>query len=640
VAQFPQLTHLDRITLTCVATLFNFIALLLTRLFKKRHDQTRFRRRQLAIKGQSMLKELGDFDASMERLVRDWNVPGIGVSILKNEEVLLARGYGHRDYTNKLPFTPATVFPIASNTKLFTAVAAGLLVDRGLLSFDRPIRDFVPSLSFYDKALDEAVTLRDMLGHRTGVPRHDMIWYEARLSPKQLFERIKFMKPAAPLRSKFIYNNMMYEAVGHIIELLTGKPWGKFVHDELLTPLGMTRTAFTITDMLAQPEYAVPFLERRDSSELWQPPYMDADESSPAGSMVASLDDMSRWLVMLMNNGRIDGKQIIPERILRATLAPGSPIPDAMGETFGFSPELNVIYGMGRQTSSYRGHLLASHGGDLRAFHSQVSYLPNEKIGVGVFVIGDHCAMLRNAVGYEIYDRVLGLAPTDWTERMLDFMKKARSTMREARHRVTPNAVPDTRPSHDLADYVGRYEHPAYGALTVALHDEQLQFEFRHAKLVLSHFHYDRFDTPDDEAEGAWSVSFQTSALGDIDRAELWLDQADAIFVRVPDALPASVIEKLVGTYVTAFGIKAAVQLNRDGKLALRFPLAPAEVLVPFKDLQFRSRLSPETTFEFVMDGDHATALRHWDSHAEMILTRIEDSEPIDTMDDDGAIYE
>ncbi|WP_436209216.1 serine hydrolase [Caballeronia sp. LjRoot31] len=91
--------------------------------------------------------------------------------------------------------TPATGFPIASNTKLFTAVAAGLLVDRGLLSFDRPIRDFVPSLSFYDKSLDEAVTLRDMLGHRTGVPRHDMIWYEAHLSPKQLFERIRFMKP-------------------------------------------------------------------------------------------------------------------------------------------------------------------------------------------------------------------------------------------------------------------------------------------------------------------------------------------------------------------------------------------------------------------------------------------------------------
>ena len=584
-----------------------------------------------------MLNELSDFDALMEKLVSEWNVPGIGVSILKDDKVLLAKGYGYRDYAQKLPFTPATGFPIASNTKLFTAVAAGLLVDRGLLSFDRPIRDFVPSLSFYDKSLDETVTLRDMLGHRTGVPRHDMIWYEARLSPKQLFERIRFMKPEAPLRTKFIYNNMMYEAVGHIIELLTGKPWDIFVHDEILTPLGMTRTAFSITGMLAQPEFAVPFLEKRDSSELWQPPYMDADESSPAGSMVASLDDMSRWLVMLMNGGRLDGKQIIPERILKATLAPGLPIPDAMGEAMGFSPELNVIYGMGRQTASYRGHLLTSHGGDLRAFHSQISYLPREKIGVSVFVIGDHCAMLRNVVGYEICDRMLGLAPTDWTERMLDFSKKIRSTMREARQRVTPNAVPNTCPSHDLAEYAGHYGHPAYGTLTVALHDEQLQFEFRHARLALNHFHYDRFDTPDDEAEGAWSVSFQTSPLGDIDRAVLWLDEADAVFVRVPDSLPASVIEKLVGTYVTAFGIKAAVQFNRDEKLVLRFPMSPAEVLVPLKDLQFRSRMSPETTFEFVMESGCVTALRHWNSRVEMILTRIEDDESIDAMDEDAS---
>jgi len=587
-----------------------------------------------------MLKELADFDALMEKLVRDCNVPGIGVSVIKDEEILIAKGYGYRDHAHKLPFTAATGFPIASNTKLFTAVAAGLLVDRGLLSFDRPIRDFVPSLSFYDKSLDEAVTLRDMLGHRTGVPRHDTIWYEAGLSPKQLFERIRFMKPTAPLRTKFIYNNMMYEAVGHIIELLTGKPWDIFVRDEILTPLGMIGTAFTITDMLAQPEYAVPFLERRDSSELWQPPYMDDDESSPAGSMVASLGDISRWLVMLMNNGRIDGKQVIPERILKATLAPGLPLPDLMNEIMGFSPELNVIYGMGRQTSAYRGHLLTSHGGDLRAFHSQISYLPREKIGVSVFVIGDHCAILRDAVGYEIYDRMLGLAPTDWTERMLDFDKKARNSICEARQRVTPNAVPGTRPSHDLADYAGHYDHPAYGTLTVALHDKQLQFEFRQTRLALNHFHYDRFETPDDEADGAWSILFQTSALGDIDRAVLWLDQADAVFVRVPIAPPVSVIEQLVGIYVSELGIKAAVQLNGDQKLTLRFPFQPAEVLVPFRDLQFRSRLSPETTFEFVMDDGRVTALRYWDSHVEFSLTRTEGDGTIDAMDDDGSTLE
>jgi CubicO group peptidase (beta-lactamase class C family) len=582
-----------------------------------------------------MLSELSDLDGFMEKLVSDWNVPGIGISVAKHDEVVLTKGYGYRDHAGKLPFTAQTWFPIASNTKLFSAVAAGLLVDRGLLSFDRPIREFVPSLRFYDRALDEAVTLRDMLSHRTGIPRHDMIWYESRLSLRELFERIRFMKPAAPLRSKFIYNNMMYEAVGHIIELLSGKRWDEFVRDEILIPLGMTHTAFTIADMLTQPEPAVPFLEKRDSTELWQPPYMDTDESSPAGSIVATADDMSRWLLMLMNHGKVAGKQVIPERILKATLAPGIALPVATNEVLGFTAELNGIYGMGRQTSSYRGHLLASHGGDLRAFHSQVSYLPNERVGVNVFVIGDHCAILRNAVGYEIYDRLLGLPATDWTQRLLDFTARAKSSIVEARQRVAPSPVPDTRASHDLSDYVGRYEHPAYGPLTISLENDQLQFAFRKTLLPLNHFHYDRFDSPDDEAHGAWSVLFQTSPLGDIDRAVLWIDQSDAIFTRIPNAVPQPVLEKLTGTYVTAIGIKATVRLNREQKLTLRFPDGTAEVLVPFRDLQFRSYMRPKTTFEFVMEGDRVKALRHWNAITEFVLTRSDEDETPDLMEED-----
>lgn len=106
--------------------------------------------------------DLGDFERYMETLVRDWHVPGVGVSIVRNDEVVMTQGYGHRDVAKARPFTSSTLFPIASNTKLFTAVAAGLLVERGLLSFDEPIRNAVPSLRFYDQSLDAAVTLRDM----------------------------------------------------------------------------------------------------------------------------------------------------------------------------------------------------------------------------------------------------------------------------------------------------------------------------------------------------------------------------------------------------------------------------------------------------------------------------------------------
>jgi CubicO group peptidase (beta-lactamase class C family) len=585
--------------------------------------------------------DLGDLERYMETLVRDWHVPGLGLSIVRNDEVVLTQGYGHRDVANARPFTSSTLFPIASNTKLFTAVAAGLLVERGLLSFDEPIRHAVPSLRFYDQSLDAAVTLRDMLGHKTGVPRYDMIWYESNYSTKDLFDRIRFMKPIAPIRSRLIYNNMMYEAVGHIIELISGKPWQQFIRDEILVPLGMHRTLFTYGDAKADDhgDYALPFSERRDSNEFWQPPAPKDDECSPAGSIFASLNDIARWSIMLMNNGLIDGKQVIPESVLKATLAPGLPWPTEMSDVFGFKTDLNGIYGMGRMTAAFRGHLMTSHGGTLRAFHSQVSYLPEEKIGVSVFVIGDHCAPLSNAIGFDIYSRALGLKETDWTARLLDFRRKAKATMREARERAVPRAVPNTQPSHDLADYVGSYEHPAYGTLDIAIDGTQLQFAFRRVKLPLNHFHYDRFDTANDETNGAWSVSFLTSMLGDIDRAAIQLDQAEAVFVRLPTRPDADVLARLVGTYETPLGRKVGVKLSRDGDIALFEPGEPADILKPFKGLQFRSSDFPEITFEFVLDEDgRARALRHWNAHVELEWPRVDDSIPVDALESDRLL--
>src|SRR5213592_4131760 len=117
-------------------------------------------------------KRLQGLDAYMEKLVKDWNVPGIGVGVVVKDRLVFARGYGYRDYGRKLPFTEHTVVPIASNTKLFTAVAAGLLVEEGKLDGDPPIRQFVPRIEFHDDELNRAVSIRDMLSHRTGITRH------------------------------------------------------------------------------------------------------------------------------------------------------------------------------------------------------------------------------------------------------------------------------------------------------------------------------------------------------------------------------------------------------------------------------------------------------------------------------------
>src|ERR1700731_5120809 len=161
-------------------------------------------------------QRLDGFDAYMAKTLKDWNAPGVGVGIVVNDKLVFAKGYGFRDYEKKLPFTPATMSPIAPNTKLFTAVAAGMLVEEGKLSWDKPVRDSVPTIQFYNDQLNDNVTLRDMLSHRTGVTRHDSIWFKSDFKRKELFEKLKYLEPQQPMRETFLYNNLMFSAAGYI----------------------------------------------------------------------------------------------------------------------------------------------------------------------------------------------------------------------------------------------------------------------------------------------------------------------------------------------------------------------------------------------------------------------------------------
>src|SRR4029077_14521995 len=147
---------------------------------------------------------LKGFDDYMAQVMKDWNAPGIGVGIVVKDKLVFARGYGFRDYGTKLPYTPTTTQPIASNSKLFTAVALGLLVEEGKLRWDEPIKRFVPAIRFYNDELDRSVTIRDMLSHRTGITRHDGIWYKSTFSRRDLWDRLRYLEPAAPIRTTFL----------------------------------------------------------------------------------------------------------------------------------------------------------------------------------------------------------------------------------------------------------------------------------------------------------------------------------------------------------------------------------------------------------------------------------------------------
>jgi CubicO group peptidase (beta-lactamase class C family) len=573
--------------------------------------------------GINVTQALDGFDAYMAKTLKDWNAPGVGVGIVVNDKLVFAKGYGFRDYEKKLPFTPTTMSPIASNTKLFTAVAAGMLVEEGKLSWDKPVRESVPAIRFHDDQLNNTVTLRDMLAHRTGITRHDTIWYKSDFSRKQLFEKLVYLAPQEPMRQTFLYNNLMFAAVGYLIELQSGKTWEQFVKEKIFDPLQMNSTSYSIADMLKRPEFGVGFTERRDSFELYRIPYYeDISGVAPCGAIVSNIEDMSHWLIALMNEGKYNGKQVLPAEVLKATLQPAIALPNTALETRGWSEVLNSAYGMGRQTASYRGHLITLHGGDLPGFHTQVSFMPQDHMGVIVFEIGNHSQPLYNIVSYNVYERLLGMSQTPWSDRQLEIRLKNKKAGTEARTKANQGRIPDTKPSHALADYAGAYENPAYGVINIALKDNQLHFDFHKMRFAMTQFHYDRFDTPDDEQDGKWSVNFRTNPQGDVDQAVMSLDEAEALFVRKPDTIDPKLMSQFAGAYETPGGVKIQVTLAPDGSLSLVLPGQPAIPLTRVKGTTFRTPRFSDVTLEFVVQDGQVKGLKRKDPSGEIVFPK------------------
>jgi hypothetical protein len=273
---------------------------------------------------------------------------------------------------------------------------------------------------------------------------------------------------------------------------------------------------------------------------------------------------------------------------------------------------------MGRQMVSYRGHLLTYHGGALPGFHTQVSFMPNDQIGVIVFVIGDHAQPLIDAIGYNAYERLLDLDQTPWSERRLEMRLKDKKAGTAARAKSDEGRVVGTKPSHKLSDYAGEYIHPAYGTLKISTAGDQLHFDFHKMSFPLNHFHYERFDTPDDEQDGKWSVNFRTNPQGDVDEAAMSLDEAAVVFTRKPDAIDAKLLPQLAGAYEMPDGTKVNVAVNKAGDVSLTYPGSPVFALLPVKGTKFRLPQFPDVILNFVVDDGRVTALKQKDPSGEM----------------------
>ena len=547
---------------------------------------------------QAAPSELRGLDQFVAGVMTEWKLPGLAIAIVRDTQVIWSKGYGYRNLEQQLPVTPRTLFAIGSVTKSFTASVLGMLADSGRLDWDKPVREYLPDFRLHEQVATEHMTARDLVTHRSGLPRHDALWYATGYSRQQLYDRMRYLEPNKEFRSTWQYQNLMFMTAGYLAGQLAGTSWEEVVRRRLFTPLGMTRSNFSVTESQKTDDYALPYALARDSVK--RIPFRNIDAIGPAGSINSSVEEMIRYVQFHASRGSYAGRQLLSQNFAQQIqtpqmVMPGTPQFDEMG----FS-----TYGMGLVLSSYRGEILAQHGGGIDGFISLLSFLPRKKIGVIVLTNLSGVNPVPQIVTYQVLDRLLRLAPVDWNGRIREQQQKAKASADSARAKRYANRKEGTQPSHPLADYAGRYTHPAYGDARAALDGDHLTLSFSGLTAPLAHFHYDVFELPDDPLNPlqGQKVSFATDANGLVSELRIPLEPSvsDIRFSRAadPTMTTRAFLEPLAGDYEIS-GTVATVALQGDSSLTLTVPGQPTYTLVPLQGTSFSIKGMSGYTVEF-----------------------------------------
>ena len=454
------------------------------------------------------------FDARIDSVMTTWKVPGIGIAVVKGNQVIFLKGYGYKDRDQKVPVTKDTKFAIGSVTKSFAVTGLAAQVTQGKLEWDVPVRRYLPDFQMFDPVATERMTARDLVTHRSGLPRHDLMWGPGMFTRDEIYQRLRFLEPTKDFRSVWQYQNLMYMTAGYLSGKLDGTSWEAVVRERVFRPLGMTTADVSVSDLQRSADYSYGYA-RLPSDSVVKLPYRNLDAIGPAGSINASPAEMIRYVTMHLNRGTIEGKEIISaaaskEMQTPQMVIPASPMPGAGGTDLG-----QEGYGMGFFIGSYRGRKMVHHGGNIDGFSAEVNFLPNDSLGV-VVLTNLNGTVTRDFIPFMIYDRLLGLPAIDWSGRYKVVADRARARQDSIRAREVASRVANTTPSRALADFTGRYNHPGYGDVRITLADGKLSLGYAKLQLPMEHFHYDVFETaPISPAQPTrWKVQFLSDMTG------------------------------------------------------------------------------------------------------------------------------
>jgi len=474
-----------------------------------------------------------------------FEVPGVAVAVVIDGEVVLSEGFGIRDRETGAPVTSQTLFAIASDTKCFTAATLCALADDGLIDLDAPVRDTIPWFAMDDDHATALVSARDLLSHRTGLPRHDFVWYgETQLSLEDIVRALPHLPLSRQLRQTFQYNNLAYNTAGYLTEQITGQSWTESVQTRILDPLGMKATSFSAREA-SDGDFAFPY--HKVDGELRRQVLPSASKLGPPGGIVTNVDDLSRWVLARLGK-EVDGARPLTDGALAELHNP------TMIGRIGaadFPERQSMGYALGCLVESYRGHRLIRHGGNLIGYSSDIAVAPD--LGAAVVVLTNlHGTSLRDALALMILDRILEIEPVAWGERYHEQMTVALAGKAAADEHRTKAAAgrPATRA---LEEFVGLYEHPAYGTITLTAGGGALGIDFHGLgeRVRLTHRDRDVWDFNLVEFDIKLPLIFLTGADSEITGLSVPFEPlvGPIVFTKTAPPVTPGLLDKIPGSY-------------------------------------------------------------------------------------------
>ncbi len=501
-----------------------------------------------------------DLEADVKRSLKTFDVPGMAIAIVKDGKVVAARGFGVRKLGEPVPVDGKTLFEIASNSKVFTAVALAMLVDEGKLAWDDPVTKHLPDFQMYDAYVTKEMTVRDLLVHRSGLGlgAGDLLWWPTTsFTTDEIIHKLRYIRPATSFRNSYAYDNLLYIVAGKIIAQKSGKSWGDTVRERILTPVGMTATTTSLAENAGNPNLSAP--HSKIEGKITAVKHVPAHNAVGAVGINTNAEEIAKWMNVLLAEGVVGkdaaGKEVrlFSEKQSREIMSPQTPMKISEPKPPLKATRPNFFaYGLGLQLRDYKGRKLAMHGGALQGFYSRVVLVPEEKLGIAIFTNAESSGAMTS-LQYRLLDHYLGAAPSDWIKLIHDVETEATAKDLAKQKKAGATRAAKSEPSLPIASYDGEYEDAWYGLVSIKPEGKKRVMRFSRTPDLtgeLEHFQHDTFIVRWKERNfnADAYVTFSLNPDGSIERMKMApvsdqtdfsYDFQDLLFVPVKKAEPA-----------------------------------------------------------------------------------------------------